>query len=82
MSPSAYFLHWRNIQIVVPECSRVLNLGTLSSALSTQGHYKTWTLDSGLDHGLDSGLNNGLARFLIVRGQRLLSGKVMMFLVL
>jgi len=24
------------------------------------GHYKTWTLDSGLDHGLDSGLNNGL----------------------
>jgi len=28
------------------------------------GHYKIWTLDSGLDsgldHGLDSGLNNGL----------------------
>ena len=27
---------------------------------SRKGHYKTWTLDSGLDHGLDSGLNNGL----------------------
>jgi len=49
------------------------------------GHYKTWTLDSGLDHGLDSGLNNGLntcTKFLIVRGQKLLSGKVMMVLVL
>ena len=38
-------------------------------------------LDSGLDRGLDSGLNNGLDRQW-VRGQRLLSGKVMMFLVL
>jgi len=28
--------------------------------LNFMGHYKTWTLDSGLDHGLDSGLNNGL----------------------
>ena len=27
--------------------------------LSPRGHYKTWTLDSGLDRGLDSGLNNG-----------------------
>ena len=27
-----------------------------------RGHYKTWTLDSGLDHGLNSGLNNGLDR--------------------
>jgi len=27
------------------------------------GHYKTWTLDSGLDHGLDSGLNNGLDKW-------------------
>jgi len=27
---------------------------------SRLGHYKTWTLDSGLDHGMDSGLNNGL----------------------
>jgi len=48
---------------------------------SRSGHYKTWTLDSGLDHGLDSRLNNGLdnwTRFLIIRGQRLLSGKVML----
>jgi len=50
-----------------------------------QGHYKTWTLDSGLDHGLDSGPNNDsiiAPDFLFVRGQRLLSGKVVMFLVL
>jgi len=55
------------------------------SASLKQGHYKTWTLDSGLDHGLDHGLDSGLNNGLDcqwVRGQRLLSGKVMMFLVL
>jgi len=42
-----------------------------------------WTLDRTMDWTLDSimGLDNW-TRFSILRGQRLLSGKVMMFLVL
>jgi len=39
------------------------NLNVLLSTLKEGGHYKTWTLDSGLDHGLDSGLNNGLDKW-------------------
>jgi len=28
-----------------------------------RGHYKTWTVDSGLDRGLDSGLSNRLDKW-------------------
>jgi len=51
------------VELVYYRSGNVKGMVNVSTAYAQKhdvwGHYKTWTLDSGLDHGLDSGLNKG-----------------------